>query len=93
MSPEKLTKVLERLGTTDGVRLVLKREPEGKIRVTSKFWEDAKMIGRGEVLEIRNVEGRLHIARRPLPHGEWGRPVEPRDCSGAAEPIDESAKS
>jgi hypothetical protein len=63
------------------------------IPVTPKLWEDTKLIGKSEVLEVRNDEGRLHIARRPCRHGEWDRPVDPCGYSGQAKPIDESAKS
>jgi hypothetical protein len=48
--------VLEKLGTTESVSLILKRDEGGKIRVSSHLWEDAKVILKSEVLEIRNVE-------------------------------------
>jgi hypothetical protein len=51
-------KVLERLGTTESTTLALKREEGGKIRVTSLLWEAPKVILRGEVLEVPNVDGR-----------------------------------
>ena len=49
------------------------------MRVASRHWEDAKVIGRGEMLEVRNVDGRLHIARNEHHHDEWDPPVEPYD--------------
>jgi hypothetical protein len=58
-----LEKVLERLGTTESTTLAVKREAGGKIRVTSLLWSEPKAILKGEVLEIRNVDGSLHIAR------------------------------
>jgi hypothetical protein len=67
---------LERLGTTESTTLLLKREDGGKIGVASMLWEDAEVILRGEVLEIRNVDGRLHIARQVRHHDEWDPPVE-----------------
>jgi hypothetical protein len=62
-----LEKVLEKLGTTESTTLTLKREDGGKIRVTSLLWESPKVILRGEVLEIRNVDGVLHIAGPAVP--------------------------
>jgi hypothetical protein len=67
---------LERLGTTESTTLLLKREDGGKIGVASMLWEDAEVILKGEVLEIRNVDGRLHIARQVRHHDEWDPPVE-----------------
>jgi len=49
-------KVLERLGTTESTTLTIKREDGGKIRVTSLLWPEPKVILKGEVLEVRNVE-------------------------------------
>ena len=59
--PEKLEKVLEKLATTDKTTLACERLPEGKIRVTSSAWADEKVILKGQVLEVRNVDGRLHV--------------------------------
>jgi hypothetical protein len=41
------------------------------MRVTSGSWDGEKVILKGEVLEVRNVDGRLHIARKPRQHDEW----------------------
>jgi hypothetical protein len=68
-------KVLEKLGTTESTTLALKREDGGKIRITSQLWPEPKVTLKGEVLEIRNVEGRLHIARKPRFHDEWDPPI------------------
>jgi hypothetical protein len=59
---------LERLGTTESTTLALKREIGGKIRVTSLLWEAPKVILPNEVLEIRNLNGVLHIARKARYH-------------------------
>ena len=74
--------VLEKLGTTGSITLALKREKDGKIRVTSLLWEAPKVILKGEVLEVRNVDGRLHIARKERRHDEWDPPIEPYDPYG-----------
>jgi hypothetical protein len=65
MSPEMVEKVLERLGTTDGTTLVLKREAEGKIRVTSTPWEEVKVLGRATCLRSAMLRaGSISHARR-----------------------------
>jgi hypothetical protein len=50
--------------------LALSREVDGKIRVTSLPWEAPKVILRNEVLEVRNVDGVLHIARKRRYHDD-----------------------
>jgi hypothetical protein len=60
--PDTLEKVLERLATTEKSTLVIERAPEGKVRVTSGSWDGEKVILKDQVLEIRNVEGRLRVA-------------------------------
>jgi hypothetical protein len=47
-----MEKVLERLGTTEGTTLAVKRDEGGKIRVASMLWEDARVILRDEVLVV-----------------------------------------
>ena len=71
--------VLEKLGTTESTTLNVKRETDGKIRVTSLLWEAPKLILKGEVLEVRNVDGRLHIARKAKnpTNGTPGRALRP----------------
>jgi hypothetical protein len=68
-------KVLERMRTTESTTLAFKREEGGKIRIASLLWETPKVILPGEVLEIRNVGGSLHIARKTRPHDDWHPPV------------------
>jgi hypothetical protein len=64
-------KVLEKLATTEKTTIVVARELDGKMRVTSGSWEGEKVFARGEVLEARNVDGRLHVARKPRQHDGW----------------------
>jgi hypothetical protein len=47
--------------------------------VGSLLWEAPKVILRGEVLEVRNVDGRLHVARKPATrtNGTPGRALRP----------------
>jgi hypothetical protein len=60
-------KLLEKLKTTESTTLAVKREVDGKIRVASLLWEDARVILRDEVLVVRNVDGRLRVAEAPAP--------------------------
>ena len=57
--------VLERLGTTESTTLVVKREDDGKIRITSLLWPEPKVILRGEVLKVRNVDHRVRPPECP----------------------------
>jgi len=41
------------------------------MRVRSGSWDGEKVILRDQVLEVRNVGSRLHIARKPRHHDEW----------------------
>jgi hypothetical protein len=73
---------LERLGTTESTTLALKPEDGGKIRVASLPWEAPKVILKGEVLAVRNVDRVLHIARKARYHDEWDPAVEPYNPYG-----------
>ena len=44
-------------------------------RRPASSWEGEKVFARSEVLEVRNVEGRLHVARKPRHHDEWNPPI------------------
>jgi hypothetical protein len=52
-----LEKVIEKLATTEKTTLAIAREEGGKIRVTSGSWDGEKVILKGQVLEVRNVDG------------------------------------
>ena len=71
LSTENVNKVLERMGVTENATLTVRREEGGKIRVTSNLWDVAKVLGKNEVLEVRNVDGRLYLARMPRFHNDW----------------------
>lgn len=74
---------MERPPTREDTTLVIKREAGGKMRVTSRHWEDAKVLLKDEVLEIRNVDDRLHVACKERKPGQWDRAVAPYDPYGA----------
>jgi hypothetical protein len=68
--------VLEKLGTTESTTISVSREAGDKVRITSLLWPEPKVILKDEVLVIRNVDGRLHIACKPHHSDEW----DPRSC-------------
>jgi len=63
MRTDTTEKVLEKLATSDKATIVIERQPDGKMRVTSGSWDGEKAFSRDQVLEVRKVDGRLHIAR------------------------------
>jgi hypothetical protein len=62
------------LATTEKVTIVVAQEADGKTRVTSGSWEGEKVFLRDQALEVRNVDGWLHVARKPRHHDEWDPP-------------------
>jgi hypothetical protein len=74
----KHEKVLEKLATSDKVSLIAERQPD----VTSGSWDREKVILRDQVLEVRNVDGSLHVARKSRRHDEWDPFFEPYDPYG-----------
>jgi len=58
-------KVLEKLATSDKATIVVERLTDGKMRVTSNFWDGGKVILRDQLLEASNGDGRLHVPRKP----------------------------
>jgi hypothetical protein len=75
MSVKNLQKVIEPLAVTDKATIVVEKAPEGKLRVTSSAWSSEKVILKDEVLEVRNVEGRLHVVPQTHHHDEWDLPI------------------
>jgi hypothetical protein len=51
------------------------KSPEGKVRVTASTWSSEKVILKGEVLEVRNVDGQPRVARKAKHHDEWDPPI------------------
>jgi hypothetical protein len=53
---------------TEKATLIVEALGDGKVRVNSSAWEDAKVIGEGEVLEIRALgwaRKQVAVLRRP----------------------------
>jgi hypothetical protein len=82
MGPEKHETVLEKLATSDKITIVVERQSDGKMRVMLGSWDGEKVIFRDQVLEVRNVDGRLHIARKPRGYDEWDPYLPPYDPYG-----------
>ena len=80
-----LPDVIEKMAIADSTNLVLEKPPEGKIRVTSKSWDDAKVILRDQVLEIRSVDGQIRVSRKHRFHDAGDPPVAPYDPYGPGE--------
>jgi hypothetical protein len=76
-SVDSLEKVIEKLATTEKTTLAIAREEGGKIRVTSGSWDGEKVILKGQVLEVRNVDGRLYVSRKAKKPDEWDPPIRP----------------
>ena len=79
---DSLEKVLEKLATTEKTTIAIAREVGGKVRVTSGSWEGEKVILKDQVLEVRNVDGRLYVARKAKRPDEWDPPIAPYDPYG-----------
>jgi hypothetical protein len=76
---------LEKLATMDKTTLVCEKAPEGKILVMSGSWDSEKVFLRDQVLEVRNVDGRLRVAKKAKQPDEWDPPIEAYDPYGPGE--------
>ena len=88
---DSLEKVIEKLATTEKTTLALAREEGGKIRVTSGSWDGEKVILKGQVLEVRNVDGRLYVARKAKRPDERDPHVPPYDPYGPGASVSDHA--
>jgi hypothetical protein len=79
---DSLEKVIEKLATTEKTTLAIAREEGGKIRVTSGSWDGEKVILKGQVLQVRNVDGRLYVSRKAKKPDEWDPPIAAYDPYG-----------
>jgi hypothetical protein len=79
---DSLEKVIEKLATTEKTTIAIAREVGGKVRVTSGSWEGEKVILKDQVLEVRNVDGRLYVARKAKKPDEWDPPIAAYDPYG-----------
>jgi hypothetical protein len=66
-------KVLERLATSDETTIVIEKQRDGQMRVTSGSWDGEKVFLKDQVLEVRHAvpDARLHVARKTKAPDEW----------------------
>jgi hypothetical protein len=69
---------LERLATSDKATIVIEKQPDGKMRVTSGSWDGEKVLLKDQVLKVRlaNADTRLHVSRKTKTPDEWDPPYE-----------------
>jgi hypothetical protein len=82
---DSLEKVIEKLAVSEKTSLILAREEGGKIRVTSDSWDGEKVILKDQILEVRNVDGRLYVARKAKRPDEWDQPIPAYDPYGVSD--------
>jgi hypothetical protein len=71
-------KVLESLATSDKTTIVIERQPDGKMRVTSNSWADeANVFMCDQVLGLLVAlpERCLHVARKTKHPDQWDPPI------------------
>ena len=51
-------------------------------QIPHSSWDAERVFAPDQVLEVRWVSGRLHVARKERHHDEWDRPVEAYDPYG-----------
>jgi hypothetical protein len=83
-------KLLKRLATSDKTTIVVERQPDGKMRVTSGSWDGEKVFLKDQVLRVRHAiaDARLHVARKTKAPDDWDPPYEPvwsGRCGGRGE--------
>jgi hypothetical protein len=84
-----MEKVLEKLGTTESTTISVSREAGDKVRVTSLLWPEPKVILKDEVLVIRNVDGRIQLARMRKHYDDWNPSYLPYDPYGPGQPVED----
>ena len=55
--------------------IAVEAAPEGKKRVRAAAWEDARVILKDQVLELRNTDRRIRVARKDREHDDHDVPV------------------
>jgi len=76
---DALEPVIEKMAVTERITLAIEKLPEGKIRVGASSWPDAKVVLKGEVLEVRDIDGQLRVSRKVRHHDQDDPPIEPYD--------------
>jgi len=71
------------LATSDKTTIVVERQPDGKMRVTSGSWDGEKVFLKDQVLEVRHVpDAGLHVARKTKAPDDWDPPYGSYDPYG-----------
>ena len=83
----------EPLLITEKTTLAIETAPDGKIRVLSASWEDARVILKDQVLELRNIDGRIRIARKAREYDDHDFPTPKYDPYGAGASEDDIVTS
>lgn len=65
------------LALGDKLTLVIEALPDGKMRVTSASWEDARVLLPNQVLELRTMSKRVRVAKKDRLHDAGDPPVVP----------------
>jgi len=60
---------------TDKATIAVEAAPEGRMRVGAAAWEDARVILKDQVLELRNTDRRIRVARKDREHHDHDVPV------------------
>jgi len=69
-------KVLERLATSDKTTIVIEKQPDGKMRITSGSWNGEKIFLKDQVIEVRHANALGCIARKTKAPDEWDAPIQ-----------------
>ena len=83
-SQQKPEPVLDILALTEDTVVVVARLTDGKFKVTSKSWDEEKVVLPDQVLELRMLAGRVRVAKkaRHPDSGDAPPPVEPIGAEG-----------
>jgi hypothetical protein len=71
---------------TDKATLAVEALSDDKIRVRTSSWEDARVILKDQVLELRNMEGQIRIARKTREPDDHDVPTPIYDPYGPGSP-------
>ena len=71
MGPNSTEKVWREFATSDKVTIVVERLLSEGYTCHVRLLGDTKVILRDQVVEVQNVDGRLHVARKQRFHDEW----------------------
>jgi hypothetical protein len=59
------------LATSDKTTIVIEKQPDGKMRITSGSWNGEKIFLKDQVIEVRHANALGCIARKTKAPDEW----------------------